>query len=166
MFYEVVDDLNYSNTETGVVSDQRIRFSVYKTAKQYPEVLLRMVFYNEENQRTLVFYTNNLPISADDVALFYKYSWRIELFFKWIKQHLHVKEFYGYNENAVRIQIHVAIITYCLVAIIERDLDVKMNTYYLLRILSVSLLDKTPIRELILKAKGQFLNKMIATNYC
>ena len=69
MFYEFVDDLNYSNTETGVVSDQRIRFSVYKTAKQYPEVLLRMVFYNEENQRTLVFYTNNLSISADDVAI-------------------------------------------------------------------------------------------------
>jgi hypothetical protein len=66
-----------------------------------------------------------------------------------------VKEFYGYNENAVRIQIHVAIITYCLVAIIEHDLDVKMDTYYLLRILSVSLLDKTPIRELLLKAKGQ-----------
>ena len=155
MCYEVVEDLNYSNAETGVVSDQRIRFTVYKTAKQYPEDLRRVVYHDEEHQRDFVFYTNNLSVSAEDVALLYKYRWRVELFFKWIKQHLHVKEFYGYNENAVRIQIHVAIITYCLVAIIEHDLDVKMDTYYLLRILSVSLLDKTPIRELLLKAKGQ-----------
>ena len=155
MCYEVVEDHNYSNAETGVVSDQRIRFTVYKTAKQYPEDLRRVVYHDEEHQRDFVFYTNNLSVSAEDVALLYKYRWRVELFFKWIKQHLHVKEFYGYNENAVRIQIHVAIITYCLVAIIEHDLDVKMDTYYLLRILSVSLLDKTPIRELLLKAKGQ-----------
>ena len=155
MCYEVVEDLNYSNAETGVVSDQRIRFTVYKTAKQYPEDLRRVVYHDEEHQRDFVFYTNNLSVSAEDVALLYKYRWRVELFFKWIKQHLHVKEFYGYNENAVRIQIHVAIITYCLVAIIEHDLDVYMDTYYLLRILSVSLLDKTPIRELLLKAKGQ-----------
>ena len=154
MRYEVVEDLNYSNPKTGVVSDQRIRFTVCQTAKQYPEVLRRVVYHDEEHQRAFVFYTNNLSVSAEDVALLYKHRWRVELFFKWIKQHLHVKEFYGFNENAVRIQIHVAIITYCLVAVIEHDLNVKMDTYYLLRILSVSLLDKTPIRELLLQAKG------------
>lgn len=155
MQYKVVEDLNYSNPETGVVSDQRIRFTVYQTAKQYPEVLRRVVYHDEEHQRDFVFYTNNLSVSAEDVALLYKYRWRVELFFKWIKQHLHVKEFYGFNENSVRIQIHVAIITYCLVAIIEHDIDVKMDTYYLLRILSVYLLDKTPIRKLRLQAKGE-----------
>ena len=155
MRYEIVEDLNYSNPATGVVSDQRIRFTVYKTAKQYPEVLRRVVFYDEEDQRSFVFYTNNLSISAEEVALLYKYRWRVELFFKWIKQHLHVKEFYGFNENAVRIQIHVAVITYCLVAIVEHDLDVRMDTYYMLRILTVSLLDKTPIRDLLLKANEE-----------
>ena len=154
MRYEVVEDLNYSNPKTEVVSDQRIRFTVCQTAKQYPEVLRRVVYHDEEHQRAFVFYTNNLSVSAEDVALLYKHRWRVELFFKWIKQHLHVKEFYGFNENAVRIQIHVAIITYCLVAVIEHDLNVKMDTYYLLRILFVSLLDKTPIRELLLQAKG------------
>ena len=156
MRFEVVEDLNYSNNETGVVSDQRIRFSVYQTAKQYPEVLRRVVFHDEEHQRDFVFYTNNLQVSAEDVALLYKYRWRVELFFKWIKQHLHVKDFYGFNENAVRIQIHVAIITYCLVAIIEHDLKVEMDTYYMLRILTVSLLDKTPIRDLLMKAKEDY----------
>ena len=155
MRYEIVEDLNYSNPATGVVSDQRIRFTVYKTAKQYPEVLRRVVFYDEEDQRTFVFYTNNLSISAEEVALLYKFRWRVELFFKWIKQHLHVQEFYGFNENAVRIQIHVAIITYCLVAIVEHVLNVRMDTYYMLRILSVSLLDKTPIRDLLLKANDE-----------
>ena len=110
-----------------------------------------MEYYAKEEDLFFVFYSNNLQISAEDIALLYKYRWRVELFFKWIKQHLHVKEFYGYNENAVRIQIHVAIITYCLIAIIEHDLEVKMDTYYLLKILSVSLLDKTPIRELLLQ---------------
>lgn len=149
--YVIVEDHQYINPETGIMRDQLIRFTGYKTSRQYPEVLRRVEYYAKEEDLFFVFYSNNLQIPAEDIALLYKYRWRIELFFKWIKQHLHVKEFYGYNENAVRIQIHVAIITYCLIAIIEHDLKVKMDTYYLLKILSVSLLDKTPIRELLLQ---------------
>lgn len=149
--YVIVEDHQYINPETGIMRDQLIRFTGYKTSRQYPEVLRRVEYYAKEEDLFFVFYSNNLQISAEDIALLYKYRWRVELFFKWIKQHLHVKEFYGYNENAVRIQIHVAIITYCLIAIIEHDLEVKMDTYYLLKILSVSLLDKTPIRELLLQ---------------
>lgn len=149
--YVIVEDHQYINSETGIMRDQLIRFTGYKTSRQYPEVLRRVEYYAKEDDLFFVFYSNNLQIPAEDIALLYKYRWRVELFFKWIKQHLHVKEFYGYNENAVRIQIHVAIITYCLIAIIEHDLEVKMDTYYLLKILSVSLLDKTPIRDLLLQ---------------
>lgn len=152
--YVIVEDHQYINPETGIMRDQLIRFTGYKTSRQYPEVLRRVEYYAKEEDLFFVFYSNNLQIPAEDIALLYKYRWRVELFFKWIKQHLHVKEFYGYNENAVRIQIHVAIITYCLIAIIEHDLEVKMDTYYLLKILSVSLLDKTPIRELLLQEKS------------
>lgn len=150
--YVIVEDHQYINQTTGIMRDQRIRFTGYKTSRQYPEVLRRVEYYAKEENLFFVFYTNNLTVSPEDVALLYKYRWKVELFFKWIKQHLHVKQFYGYNENAVRIQIHVAIITYCLIAIIEHDLGVKMDTYYMLRILSVSLLDKTPIRDLLLQA--------------
>ncbi len=137
------------------LGDAEIVFTEAASFKKYPEKLRLVRFHDPEQNRDFAFLTNDLSLNALKVANLYRNRWQVELFFKWIKQHLHVKEFYGYNENAVRIQIHVAIITYCLVAIIEHDLDVKMDTYYLLRILSVSLLDKTPIRELLLKAKGQ-----------
>lgn len=88
-----------------------------------------MIFYDKEDNRTFVFYTNNLDITAEEVALLYKYRWRVELFFKWLKQHLRVKEFYGTSENAVKIQIYAAIIAYCLVAIIKHDMKLEIETY-------------------------------------
>jgi len=92
-------------------------------------------------------------ITPEDVALLYKYRWRIELFYKWLKQHLRIKEFYGTSENAVKIQIYCAIITYCLVAIVEHDLHLNMDIYLVLRILTVSLLDKTDIVALFDKVR-------------
>lgn len=153
--YVIVEDHQYMNIESGIMRDQRIRFTGYKTQKQYPDVLRRVEYHDREKDILFVFYTNNLSVSPEEVALLYKNRWRIELFFKWVKQHLHIKDFYGYNQNAVRIQIHVAIITYCLVAIIEHDLKAQMDTYYLLRILSVSLLDKTPLPELLMQANDE-----------
>ena len=82
------------------------------------EIMRRIVFYDADGNRTFVFYTNNVILSAEDIALAYKYRWHVELFFKWVKQHLHVKEFYGTTENAVKIQLYSAISAYCLVAII------------------------------------------------
>lgn len=111
-----------------------------------------MVFYDKEGNRTFVFYTNNLDVSAEDIALLYKFRWRCELFFKWLKQHLRVKEFYGTSENAVKIQIYAAIIAYCLVAIVQSDLKLKMDTYDVLRILNISLLTRMPLEDLLIEA--------------
>lgn len=152
MVFKVVKDKSYNNPDTGVMADQIIRFTGNKTKKNYPEELRRVVFYDKEGNRTFVFYTNNLDVSAEDIALLYKFRWRCELFFKWLKQHLRVKEFYGTSENAVKIQIYAAIIAYCLVAIVQSDLKLKMDTYDVLRILNISLLTRMPLEDLLIEA--------------
>lgn len=153
MRYRVVEDKYYRNPDSGILSDQLVELTGYVTRKRYPEALRRIVFYDVIGSRRFVFYTNNLHITAEGVALLYKYRWRVELFFKWIKQHLHVKMFYGTSENAVRIQLYCAIIAYCLVAIVEHDMKLDMDIYSLLQILSVSLIDKTPLRDLLGNSK-------------
>jgi IS4 transposase len=95
--------------------------------------------------------TNNFELKSHEIALLYKQRWQVELFFKWIKQHLKVKSFWGTTENAVRIQINTAIITYCLVSIISNELKINRSIYEILQILSASLLDKTPLNELLKK---------------
>lgn len=100
------------------MADQLIKFTGIVTKKNNSEIMRRIVFYDADGNRTFVFYTNNMILSAEDIALAYKYRWRVGLFFKWVKQHLHVKEFYGTTENAVKIQLYSAISAYCLVAII------------------------------------------------
>lgn len=155
MIYTVVSDRNYNNPSTGVMADQAICFGSAKTRKQYENPIRRVVFYDAEGNRTFVFYTNNMEISAEDVARLYLYRWRVELFFKWLKQHLRIKEFYGTSENAVRIQIYSAIITYCLVAIVEHDMHLEMDTYELLRILSFSVIDKVHLVDLLKKVKNE-----------
>ena len=153
LVYEVVEDKNYNNPMTGVMADQIIEFRGYDTRRQYPKDIRRVVFYDKERNWTFVFYTNNMEVSAKDIALSYKYRWRCELFFKWLKQHLRVKEFYGTSENAVRIQLYVAITAYCLITIIEHDLHLEMDTYDILRILSTSLIVKMPLTDLLDKKK-------------
>ena len=152
MVFKVVKDKSYNNPGTGVMADQIIRFTGNKTKKNYPEELRRVVFYDKEGNRTFVFYTNNIDVMAEEVALLYKFRWRCELFFKWLKQHLRVKEFYGTSENAVKIQIYAAIIAYCLVAIVQSDLKLKMDTYDVLRILNISLLTRMPLVDLLTEA--------------
>lgn len=149
MLFEVVLDKNYNYPETGVMADQTIKFKGHKTKKQYPKELRRIVFYDKEGNSTFVFYTNNFNITAEQVALLYKYRWRVELFFKWLKQHLRVKEFYGTTENAVKIQIYAAITAYCLVVIVQEELKLEMDTYDVLRILNTSLLTKMPLIDLL-----------------
>jgi hypothetical protein len=149
MLFEVVLDKNYNNPETGVMADQIIKFKGHKTKKQYPKELRRIVFYDKQGNRTFVFYTNSFNITAEQVAFLYKYRWRVELFFKWLKQHLRVKEFYGTTENAVKIQIYAAITAYCLVVIVQEELKLEMDTYDVLRILNTSLLTKMPLIDLL-----------------
>lgn len=133
---------------TGVMCDQVGRFKGFYVSRQYPEKIRRVKYYDAEFNRTFVFLTNNMELTAEQIALLYKNRWQVELFFKWIKQHLKIKSFWGTSENAVRIQIFCAIIAYCLVAIIGFDLKIERSTYEILQVLGISLLDKTPVKEL------------------
>ena len=149
MKYDVVESKQNCNIEAGILADQIVMFAGNKTKKQYPRKLRRIVFYDAEGNRTFVFYTNNFDVKAEDIALLYKYRWRVELFFKWLKQHLRITDFYGTSENAVKIQIYAALTAYCLVAIVEHEMKLEMDTYDVLRILSTALLMKMPLRDLL-----------------
>lgn len=145
----------------GIMSDQKGEFRGHKAAKEYPGLIRRVVFYDKEMNRTFVFLSNNMELPAEDIALLYKNRWQVELFFKWIKQHLKVKSFWGETENAVRIQIYSALTAYCLVAIIGHDLQLGKSTYEILQVLGISLLDKTPVKELFSKIEHQEINERI-----
>ena len=146
--YEVVDGDELLDGDDNVLLDQTIRLTGYQTKKKYPAVLRRIVYYAPDLKRTFTFLTNNFTLKAKDIALLYKQRWQVELFFRWIKQHLRVTSFWGNTENAVRIQIYVAVITYCLVAIVEHDAQLHRSTFNVLRVVSRVLTDKTPIRDL------------------
>ena len=134
-----------------VMTDSEILLADYITSKKYKEKLRLVKFYDERDGRELAFLTNAFHLSALQVANLYKNRWQIELFFKWLKQHLKIKKFWGTTENAVRIQISAAITAYCLVAIVQHDMHLERSTYEVLQILSISLTDKTPLRELFEK---------------
>ena len=138
-----------------VLSDVTIELTGFYPKQYYPESLRLVRYWDEEQKRELVFLTNATHISSLQVAELYKNRWQVELFFKWIKQHLKVKKFWGTTENAVRIQIYVAICTYCMVAIVQHDMQLDRSTYEVLQILSISLTDKTHLRELFNKTKFQ-----------
>ena len=134
-----------------VLTDSEVKLTGYLSEKKYPESFRLIRYYDEEDDREFTFLTNAKHLSALDVANLYKKRWLVELFFKWIKQHLKIRSFWGTTETAVRIQIYSAITAYCMVAIVEHDLKLHRSTYEVLRILSASLLDKTPIKELFTK---------------
>ena len=136
---------------TGVQNDQIGKLVVYKSKKEYPEKLRRIKFYDCEHDKDLVFLTNNMNLKASEIAFLYKKRWEVELFFKWIKQHLKIKAFWGTTLNAVKIQMYCAVIAYCLVALVGYKLKVDRTIYEILQILSISLLDKTPIKEILTK---------------
>ena len=131
-----------------ILTDAVIEFTEYNSYRKYPEKLRIVKFYDEEQGREFAFLTNAFHLTALEIANLYKNRWQIELFFKWLKQHLKIKKFWGTTENAVRIQISSAIIAYCLVAIVQHDLQLKRSTYEVLQILSISLMDKTPLVDL------------------
>ncbi|MBQ9184726.1 MAG: IS4 family transposase [Bacteroidales bacterium] len=146
--YEVIDGEDLLDGQDIVLLDQTIRLTGYQTKKKYPAVLRRIVYYAPDLKRTFTFLTNDFTLKAKDIALLYKERWQVELFFRWIKQHLKVTSFWGTTENAVRIQIYVAIIAYCLVAIVEHDAKLNRTTFNVLRVISRVLTDKTPLRDL------------------
>ena len=123
-----------------ILTDAVIEFTEYNSYRKYQEKLRLVKFYDEEQGREFAFLTNAFHLTAPEIANLYKNRWQIELFFKWLKQHLKIKKFWGTTENAVRIQISSAIIAYCLVAIVQQDLQLKRSTYEVLQILSISLI--------------------------
>ena len=134
-----------------VLTDSVIELTDIITRQKYPE-RLRLVKYRDESQdREFVFLTNAFHLTSLEIAELYKNRWQVELFFKWLKQHLKIKKFWGTTENAVRIQISTAIISYCLVAIVQHDMQLERSTYEVLQILSISLTDKTCLKELFEK---------------
>ena len=130
---------------SGVICDQRVMLNGYYSAKNYPERLRRIRFKDPESGKTLVFLTNNTSLPALVIAALYKSRWQVELFFKWIKQHLRIKRFFGTNENAVKTQIWCAISTYVLIAIVKKELQLDASLYTCLQILSVSVFEKTQL---------------------
>ena len=147
-----------------VLSDSVIEFTVYKSSKDYPIPLRRVVYHDEEQDREFVFLTNDFELPALVVAELYRNRWSVELFFKWLKQHLKIKKFWGTSENAVRIQIYCAIITYCLVVIIKHDMKLERSVYEILQIIGISLTDKTHLRDLFDKSNINNVNERFGSS--
>jgi hypothetical protein len=139
--YQAVDK------STGLRSDQKITLQGVKTSLQYPEALRRITYCDTETQKRFAFLTNNWTLPALTIARLYKCRWQVELFFKWIKQHLRIKAFYGTSQNAVKTQVWIGISVYVLVAIVKKELKLERSLYEILQILSVALFEKAPIFE-------------------
>jgi Domain of unknown function (DUF4372)/Transposase DDE domain len=134
-----------TDRSTGIIADQQVMLNGHYSAKKYPEHLRRIRFKDPESGKTLVFLTNNTALPALTIAALYKSRWQVELFFKWIKQHLRIKHFLGNSENAVKTQVWCAVATYVLIAIVKKELQLDASLYACLQILSVSVFEKTKI---------------------
>ena len=143
---------------TGVRCDQTVVLTGFYAKKAYPEKLRRIKYFDSESKRRLVFLTNQFSFPAEIIAALYRYRWQVELFFKWIKQHLRIKAFYGTSENAVKTQIWIAISVYVLVAIIKKRLKIQLSLYTILQIFSVSIFEKMPILQAL--TENTYKNKM------
>ncbi|TKB09597.1 IS4 family transposase [Desulforhopalus sp. IMCC35007] len=135
--------------ETGLRCDQTILLTGFYTSKHYPDILRRVKFLDTGTGKSLVFLTNNITLPALTIAQLYHSRWQVELFFKWIKQHLRIKRFYGTSENAVKTQVWIAVSVYLLVAIMKKRLNLKESLYTILQILSISVFEKTPLFQLV-----------------
>ncbi len=143
---------------TGLRCDQTISLTAPKACKDYPQHLRRIKFYDAEHDRHLVFLTNNFDLPALTITQLYRCRWQVELFFKWIKQHLRIKKFYGTTENAVKTQIWIAITIYVLVAIVKKRLNTEASLYTILQILSLTLFEKMPLDQLLKNTETQMQN--------
>lgn len=135
-----------------ILSDSIVKLEGFTSERKYPKAFRRIAYFDEEQRRTFIFLTNALGLDAQKIADLYKNRWQIELFFKWMKQHLNIQRFWGETENAVKIQIYSAITAFCLVAIVQHDMKLDCTIYEILQILSMSLTDTTNIRELLDKS--------------
>ena len=134
---------------SGLICDQIVRLTGFYSKKDYPEYLRRVKYHDQQRDKRLIFLTNNNILSAMTIADLYKSRWQVELFFKWIKQHLRIKSFFGRSENAVKTQIWIAVSVYVLVAIIKKRLNLEASLYTILQILSLTMFEKTPLNQLL-----------------
>ncbi len=149
LYYQKVDKA------TGLRSDQTIALNGYYASKDYPAILRRISYFDAETDKRLVFLTNNFTLPALTIVQLYKCRWQIELFFKWIKQYLRIKTFFGTTQNAVKTQIWIAISVYVLVAIIKKELNLELSLGEILQILSITLFEQVPISEVLMKTVSQ-----------
>ena len=134
---------------SGLICDQTVATTGIRSTTSYPDRLRRIKFRDPESGKTLTFLTNNFALPAITIAKLYKCRWQVELFFKWIKQHLKIKHFLGTSENAVKTQIWIAVSVYLLVAILKKRLDLEASLYTILQILSVTVFEKTPLFQIL-----------------
>ena len=134
---------------SGIICDQFVELALPRSLKRYPQRLRRIRFKDPDTDQTLVFLTNHFALPSLTICKLYKMRWQVELFFKWIKQHLRIKAFFGNSENAVKTQIWIAVSTYVLVAIVRKRLNCERSMYEILQILSLALFEKTPLDELL-----------------
>ena len=151
---------NPKDSSKGIIYDQIILLNNYYAAKDYPEKMRRIKYYDKESNRFIIFLTNNFLLPAEDIAQLYKHRWKIELFFKWIKQHLQIKSFWGQSENAVKTQVWIAISVYVLVAIAKKKFMLKQSLYEILQILSISIFERTPINQLFQPTQLQYFKDL------
>ena len=161
------DNMNYRRLYShivdktkGVLFDQTILLNGYYAAKDYPEKMRRIKFYDHESGKTFIFLTNNFHLTAIEIAQLYKHRWKIELFFKWIKQHLKIKSFWGQSENAVKTQVWIAVSVYVLVAIAKKKFMLQQSLYEILQILSISIFERMPINQLFQQTHKQYFKEL------
>lgn len=160
------DNMNYKrvisypkDSSQGVLYDQSILLNNYYASKDYPEKMRRIKFKDEGTGKILIFLTNNFHLKATEIAQLYKHRWKIELFFKWIKQHLKIKSFWGQSENAVKTQVWIAVSVYVLVAIAKKKFVLQQSLYEILQVLSISIFEKTPINQLFQQTQLQYFKE-------
>ena len=161
------DNMNYrrlyshsKDKSNGVLYDQTVMLNNHYASKNYPEKLRRIKFRNEETGKKLISLSNNFHLKATEIAKLYKHGWKIELFFKWIKQHLKIKSFWGQSENAVKTQVWIAVSIYVLVAIAKKKFMLKQSFYEILQILSISIFEKMPINQLFQQTQLQYFKEL------
>lgn len=149
-----------SDKSNGVLCDQSVLLNNFYVAKEYPEKIRRIKFYDNESGILFVFLTNNFHLKATEIAQLYKHRWKIELFFKWIKQHLKLKSFWGQSENAVKTQVWIAVSVYVLVAIAKKKFMLQQSLYEILQILSISIFERMPINQLFQQTQKQYFKDL------
>lgn len=149
-----------SHKSGGVLYDQSVLLNNYYAALDYPKKIRRIKFYDQQSGKTFIFLTNNFDLKATEVAQLYKHRWKIELFFKWIKQHLKIKSFWGQSENAVKTQVWIAVSVYVLVAIAKKKFMLQQSLYEILQILSISIFERMPINQLFQQTQKQYFKEL------